>query len=391
MAGFGSPITPGYGLGQIGAGISEGLLKGQQEAPILQRENLQNQQLGMEVQGEQAANSALSQPAAGEVPQDQQLTPYDNQIARLNAAASQLEQSGQGLQAAKLRQQALGFAQQQHLQVIKSAAQTLLSANPNAAIPLIKAAGWGEPKSIQRDDQGNLAITGQDGHVAVMTPQQVVNAFENPEQAAQNMMMTAYYGQRIGVANRGLDIKENQNQVGNALRQLSINQRDTASQRALQARLGAANISAATRKYIFDNAPVQQAFLHMTGDPTQGGLGMTEDQALSSIDQLHMSQANPAVQQQQLLQTYLKNNPGATLQEGLNWAASQPVPGSPAPTSPRVARNKPKPQADPGAAYRARIGQPSGMKPGKYTAANGVVMNVGPDGTIAGFENIPSK
>lgn len=334
---FTSPISVGYGIGQIGAGIGQGLVRGMQEAPVLQRENLQNQQLGMEVQGQQAANSALSQAAPGEVAQEQQLTPYDNQLQRMNAAATQLEQQGQGLQAQHLRQQAVGLAQQQHSFSVGRAAQALLGPDPNSAIPYIKAAGFGSPQKIDVDANGNFEITGADGHVNQLSRFQVAQMAADPDKVAQTMMMSAYYTGRLGNQSRGLDIKENQNQVGNLLRQLSINQRDQASQRALQARLGAANISANTRKFIFNNAPAQQAFLHMTTPPEQGGLGLSEDQALGAIDQAHMAGANASVQQQQILRDYLKQNPGATLQQGLDYIGNQNAAPAPTPKG-RIAR-----------------------------------------------------
>jgi len=388
MPSFGSPFGMGYGLTQIGAGLAQGLRQGQIEAPVLQRERLQNQELQTQVQGQQAANQALSQASPDEVPQDQQLTPYDNQITRLNAAATSLEKSGQGLQANQIRAQALQLAQQQHAFTVGRAAQLALGPDPNKAIPYLKAAGFGEPTKIEVDPKTGERVFVDPEHPDAsirMSPQDLANIAADPSHLAQSLALQSWYHGRLTQGQERVEQNQQKIEEQAKMNKEKIkNMGDTLLNRLQVAqtnaggRTGAASIMQAGAMARLQAKPEQALFQALTdqGIPVADANSILE-RTKHPYDPQHL--ADSAVV------AYMKIHPDAKADElqafrsamAGGFAQAQPLLAPAAPAPKKINPGGP----DPLDKYRALIGQKTN-KPNGFTLPGGYTLNIGPDGII---------
>lgn len=290
MPQFGSPISLGYGLGAIGAGIGQGLVRGAQEAPQLGYERLRNQALQTQLTNQQAQQQALSTEAP--TPEGQQdLTPYDKPLRDMEAQMQALRASGQGQKIAEMTPQYVDLSQKQHVAQLGRGAQMLLGPNPKAALPFIKGAGLGDVQDVNVDPQtGNFTFVAPDGSQTQLSRQDVANIAADPQHLAQYMAMQNLYGARIqnyqnlGQSRQAETQRKTQADIWRHMDTTQrIAQSGTNAEIAAGGRTGAAQITANAAMQRFKNAPQQQAFEYFTD--AQNGLGLSPDQAYAALSQ----------------------------------------------------------------------------------------------------------
>lgn len=300
MPQFGSPITAGYGLGQVGQGITQGMLQGQIQAPQLGYEKLRNQALQTQLANEKAQQEALSQEAPATEEGQQDLTPLDKPVRDMEVQIKALRQAGQGQAVQRMMPEYINIRSQQHLAQIGGAARALLGTNPKAALPYLPAAGFGEVSDITVAPGPVNPASGQptriytftmpDGSSTQMGEQQIAMVAAKPEMMAQLQAQEALYGSRMqDVASKvqhrsAMEENKKQQTIWQHQDKLKqIEQSGENTQAYAGAKLGAAKITANAATDRFNSTPQQQAFRYYTD--RENGLGLDPDAAITALTQ----------------------------------------------------------------------------------------------------------
>lgn len=321
MPQFGSPFGGGYGLGQVGAGIEQGLLKGQIEAPQLGYEKLRNQALQTQLTNQQAQQQAMSQEAPEQVPTGAD-TPYDQPLANLKTQHDALMKSGQGQAAFKLQQDMLQMASQQHAFQLQEAARSVMGGDYTRAKKLLSGAGM-NTRDIKADpdNPGGYIITDENGQPMKVNQLQLQGLAENAQNAGQfanAIAMNNYRLGQLGLGQQKLQSIDESRKAQNDLKtraqtwkeqtfpQLMQNKKDVAGIGA-GGRTGAAQISANERNYEFMNQPEHA----MIGSLVDSGSTYPDAYQITQIIKEGGKQADPETLAVSMYNHELQSNPAA--------------------------------------------------------------------------------
>lgn len=348
---FTSPYGIGYGLGAIGSGVAQGLLRGQQMAPQLRYENLRNQMLQTQLGNEQAQQQAFSQVNPNQIQPGQQTTPLDQAVNDAQFYIQRLRQSGQGLKANEIEQNMVQLQQKQRNMAVGRAAQEILYGDPNNAKAILNNLGF-NIDSVQQGQDGNYNIQAG-GQTHTLSPDEISMIAADPSQLPNIF----YRKQVLGLRGQAIQQRQeaNWNNYQARLQAIQAQKENTqtraqaqlqSSETTARGRVGAAQASAAgalqrmkLRPDVAANQFMQDE-LNMTPDESNAVLQQVKqnpksiDQAVQNAQKSHPDWgANDVIQFRQ------------SLQDAIEPKAPSPGP-APAPrrTGPRVPAVVPLPQ-----------------------------------------------
>lgn len=206
------PYGLGFGLGEAGAAIGQGVVNSQIMAPQIRGLNLRNQEMQTEMTNRELQNKALSTtaPEVGEG-----ASPYDQPLANLSAQYKSLMASGQGLAATKLQQDIVNLGQKQRMYNMGTGIQNMFVGDYDKAKEAMNKAGLHTDK-IERDADGNFNIWSSGNPEPVKMDSKHLQAIlANPDMMSNILGQQAqqeYFLDRLGLKQQGQ--KELQEQKG---------------------------------------------------------------------------------------------------------------------------------------------------------------------------------
>jgi hypothetical protein len=285
------PYGFGYGAGAAAADISAGMLRSQSQVPQIQSMNLANQRTGIENQerqmdlSERQAKNTAYGTTSPQIPAEQSLTPYDQQISDLKAAYNAVPQ-GQGMVKHEIQGKLIDLAHKQRTTQLGMGLQATLAQNSDQASKYFKASGL-PIESIKLDPESGQYLMKMEGHDAVPVQPKILYAMAtNPEmmsKTADELMKYDYYNQSLGLkySNEAQKREESQRYhdmtYGARLKQIDASMENAKT--AAQGRMGEASIIQSGAMQRFKMAPTQATFDTLTMPVEQGGMGYSAPQA----------------------------------------------------------------------------------------------------------------